>query len=68
MNQTHTAHFALLADGPYQGERRKIEPGQLVLEITGSGNVLDVYAYEGPTRTTRDTVLFTYREQRPASA
>ena len=66
----HSAHVALLADGPRQGEQLPIEPGQAVLAVPerfdfdqGYAEVTDHYAYDGRTGNDPDTVVFTFRHQ-----
>jgi hypothetical protein len=70
VGQHHTAHAALLADGPHEGERVKIEPGQTVLMLSerfdfdqGHADVIDHYIYGGPTGNNRSTVTFTFSHQ-----
>jgi hypothetical protein len=53
----HTAHFALLANGPHEGEKHDIEPGQLALWVGEDG-----YRYEHMSGNDPDTAVFTYRE------
>jgi hypothetical protein len=67
---SHRARIALLANGPREGERRDITPGQMALAISerfdndqGHADVIDHYAYEGRTINDPDTVVFTFREQ-----
>ena len=68
-DQNHSARHALLADGPRTGELLPVEPSQLMLAVPerfdfdqGCAEVIDHYAYEGPTGD-RDTVVFTFRHQ-----
>jgi Sigma-70, region 4 len=70
VGQRHTAHTALLADGPHEGERVKIEPGQTALMLSerfdldqGHADAIDHYIYEGPTGNDRSTVTFTFSHQ-----
>jgi hypothetical protein len=53
----HTAHFALLADGPHEGEKHDIEPGQLALWVGEDG-----YRYEHMSGNDPDVAVFTHRE------
>jgi hypothetical protein len=66
----HQAHFALLADGPREGDRIEIRPGQMDLAISerfevdqGHTDVTIHYAYQGPTGSDPDTVIFAFRQQ-----
>jgi hypothetical protein len=66
----HTAHKALLADGPRAGHSVPIHPEQGSLALTerfdvdqGFVDVVDHYAYEGRTGNDPDTVVFTFRHQ-----
>jgi hypothetical protein len=68
--RNHSARHALLANGPRKGELLSIEQGQVTLAVSerfdfdqGYAEVIDHYAYEGPTGNDLDTVSFTFRHQ-----
>lgn len=66
----HRAHFALLAGGPYPGERVAIEPGQVTLSMPerfdfdqGHSEVVCHYVYEARTGNDPDTAVFRFTHQ-----
>ena len=72
----HQARYALLADGPSQGEVVEIVPGQMDFTRTerldldqGHRIVVDHYRYHGATGNDPDTVVFEFvrRETRTSS-
>ena len=66
----HQARYALLADGPSEGEVVEIVPGQMEFTRTerldfneGHTIVVDHYRYHGATGNDPDTVVFEFVRQ-----
>lgn len=66
----HEARYALLADGPDEGEVVQIVPGQTEFTRTarrdfehGHTLVVDHYRYRGPTGDDPDTVVFEFERE-----
>ena len=60
---THSARFAVLDGGPHKGKRVEIAPVQLAIEIPGTAEVVDHYAYEAVVVNDPDTAMFSFRER-----